>query len=243
MSTPWVPFTSIKVCYHPVGTKPKSLLLAGWQQTWKSAISWLAVNLALLLTVGSDLIPLWCNPTAFILHSVPLNCSILAAEAAPQYILQPYYKCSWKSTAMTLIVSYISCCITSIYTDSMLQVHASFILLTLWQFCRFTIILHSCCMQKTDNYHMTKINDVIRYWSDIIHTIHFCDVIGQFIITSPIAIKMANLIWYFVVKIRTFKKFVCQRFLPDTSHRYKQAQSNLNGSNIFETTEIHLRHG
>ena len=77
-------------------------------------------------------------------------------------------------------------------------------------------------MQKTDNYHMTKINDVIRYWSDIIHTIHFCDVIGQFIITSSIAIKMANLMWCFVVKIRTFKKFVCQRFLPDTSHRYQQ---------------------
>ena len=104
----------------------------------------------------------------------------------------------------------------------MLQVHASFILLTLWQFCRFTIILHSCCMQKTDNYHMTKINDIIRYWSDMIHTIHFCDVTGQFIITSSIAIKMANLIWCFVVKIRTFKKFVCQRFLLDTSHRYKQ---------------------
>ena len=69
---------------------------------------------------------------------------------------------------------------------------------------------------------MTKINDVIRYWSDISHTIHFCDVTGQFIITSSIAMKMANLMWCFVVKIRTFKKFVCQRFLPDSSHKYKQ---------------------
>ena len=47
-------------------------------------------------------------------------------------------------------------------------------------------------------------------------------MIGQFIITSSIAIKMANLMWCFVVKIRTFKKFVSQRFLPDTSHRYKR---------------------
>ena len=162
----------------------------------------------------------YCISTVFIRHSVPLNCSILVADAAPQYILQPYCKCSWKSTAMTDCI--IFCCITSIYTDSMLQVHASFILLTLWQLCRLTIILHSCCMQKTDNYHMTKINDVIRYWSDIIHTNHFCGVIGQFIITSSITIKMANLTWWFVVKIRTFKKFVYQRFLPDTSHKYKQ---------------------